>query len=201
MVKYRMMKNRITLTVAGILILLAASATDCIAQRHVAGQHVISAEGYAWERYGGFLSWGRCSHIGQTLFGATFLTGMPEPTKVLKDKEHPEDMMYDVYSKDWYASGGYLFRVVSNRSRSVNLLLGGTVDFGARVYALPLPEERIPRVKFIYGVSPIIKFEYFPDKSFALNIQARPRLQLYGHKVFDKVFYPEIGIGCSFYIL
>ena len=194
------MKNRITLTVAGILILLAASASDCLAQRHVAGQHVISAEGYAWERYGGFLSWGRCSHIGQTLFGVTFLTGPQEPTRALATKDEPE-VSYELFNKDWYASGGYLFRVVSNRSRSVNLLLGGTLDIGARVYALPIPDPRLPRVKFIYGVSPIIKFEYFPDRSFALNIQARPRLQLYGHSVFDQVFYPEIGIGCSFYIL
>jgi hypothetical protein len=194
------MVKRISFIAVSVVLLLAASASDCFAQRHVAGQHVISAEAYGWDRYGGNLSWGRCSHIGQTYFGLTFMTGSPEACRVPATKEQ-EAASFDVYSKDWYASGGYLFRVVSNRARSVNLLLGGTVDMGVRVHALPIPDSRMPRVKFIYGLSPIVKFEYFPDKSFALNIQARPRLQFYGHSIFERVFYPEFGIGCSFYIL
>lgn len=195
------MKTRIIIFLLAAFSLFLLCVMECNAQRHVPGQHVISADGFAWSQYGGSLSWGRCGYYGRTVFGATFLTGPGEAYTVPATNTEPETIYYGILSRDWYASGGYLFRVVSNRSRSVNLMLGGTVDLGARVHVVPDGSKGIPKAKFIYGLSPVVELEYFPDRSMALNIHVRPRFQLYGHKVFEKVFYPEIGVGCSFYIL
>lgn len=194
------MKRRVFIVAMSALILFCLSGSESHAQRHISGQHVVSVDAFAWKQYGGGISWGMYGLYGRSLFGVSFLTGPSEPYTVPATKT-AEEATYDVLSRDWFASGGYLFRIVGNRSRSLNLLLGGTVDLGARVHVVPEGSAGVPKAKFIYGVSPVIQMEYFPDTNIALNLHFRPRFQLYGHKVFERVFYPEFGIGCSFYIL
>lgn len=182
------------------LLFFAISANDCTAQRHVPGQNIINIDGYGWEQYGGSLSWGKCAFKGQSIFGLNFLTGPFEPCRsaVVEDGE---ERSYNVISHDWFASGGYLFTVAKSRNRSVNLMMGGTIDVGFREHVISSSSIGIPKLKFIYGCSPIIKFEYFPAKTFALNLHYRPRFQLYGHAIYETWFYSQFGLGCSVYIL
>lgn len=193
------MNRKILFVVVATLLSAVISAGDCKAQRHVPGQSVMSVELQGWERFGGSFFWGKSGYRGHSIFGASFFTGLPEPYDVPATKDTVA-FNHKVVSNDYYVSGGYLFRVCSNRSRSVNLLLGGTLDLGIRDYVDEKGMYGIPSVKFIYGVSPIAKFEYFPVDAFALNIHFRPRFQLYGHKVFEKWFYPQFGIGCTLYL-
>ena len=202
------MNRKILVAALAALFIIGLSGTECKAQRHVPGQHVINADFSTWKQFGGGLSWGKCGFYGNSEFGVNYATvGLPEECG-FKKKIKDERKTYEAKCNDWYVSGGYLFRVASNRSRSVNLLLGGTVDAGARVYdgrysiEVPEGEDAIMtnRVKFIYGLSPMAKFEYFPNRSVALTVHFRPRFQLYGG-AFDRVFYPQFGFGCSFYIM
>lgn len=176
------------------------SSFQAYAQRHIAGQNVVTLDTYVLKQHGVGLSWGRCFFSGQSVFGASFLSGKEEPCKVPVGEEE-ELISYTAKSRDWIASGGYLFRIIGDRSHSLNLMLGGTVDIGARTYEVPSEGILIPEANFIYGVSPIIKGEYFPKGCLSINLQFRPRLQLYGHNMSEKVFYPEFGIGCSYYFL
>lgn len=197
--------------VSAVLALLFCHDAD--AQRHIIGQHVVSVDGMFYHQFGGGISWGRCDRLGRTVYGANFYSGPPEPYTVTVErkvetdqgvKEYDEDVTYDVVSYDIYASGGYVFRVLSSRSRSLSLWVGGTIDTGARVHGSDLHGEgsdQIPTVKHIFGVTPRVELEYFPHRSFALTLHVRPRLQFYSHNVSEKFFYPEFGVGCSFYIL
>lgn len=180
---------------------ISALTFDAKAQRLVPGQHVISAELSAWEQYGLSLSWGKCGFNGRSLFGLSFLNGWDrEACQAMNDKDETTGK-FDLLSRDLYASGGYLFRIAGNRSRSFNFWGGGTLDAGIRIHDLYSGVQDIPGVKFIFGISPHLQLEYFPDKNISLNLNIRPRVQLYGHKVFEKVFYPEVSVGCAFYIL
>lgn len=188
---------------------------EASAQRHVAGQHALSFEGMAYRQYGVGASWGRCGHYGRSVFGLGYLAGPAEPYTVIVKREIMNEegrtekfddyITYDLKMQDILASGGYMFRVAGSRSRTVSLWLGGTVDFGVRIYRKEGLSgdglDQIPPAKFIYGISPRMEVEYFPYRAVSFSFHVRPRIQLYGHKKFDNVFYPEVGLGCTFYLM
>lgn len=183
-----------------LLLILGLTSIDAVAQRLVNGEHMVGISANCWNQYGIAVDWGMCTHGGKIIGGATYLSTSEFEYYVAADDEIPEGR-WNVGANDWYASGGYMFRIISNRRRDLNLWLGGTLDFGARQYLLPNGTYGIPKAKFLYGLSPKIEFEYFPSTTFSMSIFAEPRIQCYGHSVFDKVFYFEIGIAFNFYFM
>lgn len=181
-------------------LLLGFVSIEAAAQRLVNGEHMVGVTANCWSQYGVALDWGMCTHKGKIVAGVTYLSTKEFEYYVAAEDETPEGR-WNVGANDWYASGGYMYRVVSNRRRDVNLWLGGTVDFGARQYLLPKDTYGIPKAKFIYGLSPKFEFEYFPSTTFSMSLFMEPRIQCYGHSVFDKVFYFEIGIAFNFYFM
>lgn len=179
---------------------------EASAQRHVAGQHALSFEGMAYRQYGGGASWGRCGHYGRSVFGLGYRTGSAEPCKVTVEiMNEKNDTTLVMRSHNVLASGGYMFRVASSRSRTVSLWLGGTVDCGVRIYRKEgLSGDELDlktKAKFIYGISPRMEVEYFPYRAVSFSFHVRPRIQLYGGKFDNVFFYPEVGLGCTFYLM
>ena len=118
------------------------------------------------------------------------------------------EVSIDTRNYDIYASWGRLWNLYHNRSRSVNLWGGVTVDAGARVRECRLKSYSglVPGTGFLYGFSPEIDFEMFPRSNWSVSIFARPHLQFYTRgKAFsdDKAegcFYPFIGLKFNIYM-
>lgn len=75
---------------------------------------------------------------------------------------------------DMLASGGYMHRLVSNRSRSLSLYAGGGAFLGYEIYDPmdELPESistGLPSGTFLYGISPRILAEVFITGKMALT--------------------------------
>lgn len=109
---------------------------------------------------------------------------------------------------DIYASWGYLWNLCHNRSRSVNLWAGVTVDAGARVRncLADFNQEYLPSGGFLYGFSPELNFEFFPASNFSMSVFARPHCQWvtrskdFSEDGKEDFFYPIFGIQFNFYM-
>ena len=199
-VKTNRMKRIVSLLfLAGFL---ALSSEAAYAQRLIPGQSVISVSGDAWMQYGGEIGWERMFYSGKSVIRLNFLGANKDSFHFDATDEMPE-ANFAYKTVDYLVSGGYLWRVASNRSRSVNFWLGGTVDLGARTYKIAGETEgyNVPNCKFLYCFSPQIELETFVSKALAFDFTFKPRIQLYGHKVFDRVFYPNFSIGLNYYFL
>ena len=75
------------------------------------------------------------------------------------------------------AAGGYQFRLVANRSRSVNLYGGGGVFIGAELVdpMRQLPDYfslSIPSESFLYGIYAKTEVEFCIGRRFAITVEA-----------------------------
>jgi len=143
---------------------------------------------------------------------------------VAAHKDLDDPARYMLRAVDMYASWGMLWRIVSNRSRSVNLWGGVVGDVGARLrkplaeldinwqyrrsdlYHIDVEEgledDRIPSAGFLLGVTPEVCFEVFPARNFSLSLFFRPHLQWcsWGDgNSREEIFIPHVGLGLHYY--
>ncbi len=182
----------------------------CNAQRLVPGQNVLTVSGSFYDEMGGRFNWGSCSRDGRLIIGLSVMNTVSERLSFETHKEKLP-MTYYLRSMDIMASGGYLWRLYGTRNRIFNIYGGVTFDLGARVHTYGLDangyelekardkNHELPKVKFIYGFTPRLEFEVFPFRSVSLIAYGYPRVQLYGHRHQEKVFYPEFGLGVNVY--
>lgn len=85
-----------------------------------------------------------------------------------------EDMFLDTYQAK--AGGGYMFRLVSTRSRSLGLYAGGVAWGGVEVVdpLKTLPEDVVLTIEkdpsFVFGVTPRVELEIYFGRHFALTL-------------------------------
>lgn len=199
------MKRKVIILVSFILFLF--SPIVCRAQRFIPGQSFLSVNGTGWYQLGGDLTCGLCFRSGKLVMGLDYYTVLNSETYVTSVQvsdpsggtRKKVDVSIPIMPQDILFSGGYLAYIVSNRSRSVNLLMGGTADLGVRV-SRQLEENVLAKAKkyrFAFGITPELRLEMFPVSMFSISVFARPRLQFF----VDKVFYPDFGFGFTYYFL
>lgn len=184
-----------------IIILMALFCVPGHSQRVIRGQHIITVSGFGWKRLGGELGWGQCYDQGKLVFKAGCLIDRDQNYHFKADERMPEaDLKFRSY--DVTGSFGYLWRLLSNRHRSFNIWSGMCADLGARLYGWDDDKTGFdaPSSKFIFGVSARVELEYFVFNSTSVFLNCAPRLQFYGHKKNDTIFYPDFGIGLNFYM-
>ena len=126
---------------------------------------------YTFTSFGGGISFGGYTRLGYWYGGASYENN----TCVLssgKDMDFPHI----------FADGGYMFRIVSNRSHSVNLYGGaggflgvelvdpkGRIDPSGKIS----PSGKAYGTSFLYGFYPELVAEFFPFETVAFILDAR----------------------------
>lgn len=182
------------------LFLFVASA-PAAAQRLIAGQNTVFVHAYGWKECGGDIGWARMYDDARFVAKGMCLFDEDDYDCDAVDELPAVSFGYRAY--DILASAGYQWRVVGNRSRSFNLWAGLSLDLGARVYSFKdgTYPYKVPRSNFLYGGGAQVEFEFFLFRSFAVSLMANPRVQLYGDKKMDRIFFPNGGIGFTYYFM
>ena len=194
---------------------LAFSTQGAHAQRVLEGQSVVNVQFSPAAQAGVTAGWSICDQLGQTSLTVSYLTD--DVGKFLSAEEMAQVKDGGRRAYDIFASGGYFFRIVSTRSRSVMLYGGGTLDLGYRGYDFELWNQKetiddegyliLDRTEdrpylsghFIYGFSPEIGVQAFPARKVAVSLFARPRMR-FNRKGGEPWFVPAFGVGLHFYI-
>ena len=156
-----------------IVFILAASSVLCKGQRTMSEQLFVSIEGfYNGSLAGGDIMVGRYA-INAFWFGSLSLS--PHSVELgLNDG--------NVLGKTLYLQslvyGGYQYRAISSRKRNANLYLGGAVFAGLETFdpLSQLPENidtGFSKNSFIYGLAPLLSFEFFVSKTVSLSISGK----------------------------
>ena len=195
--------------------ILVLHSSDVFAQRVLDGQSVVNVQGSLASQTGLSIGWSKCDYLGQFVISANYLTDNAE--KYLTEEEIMQAGDKSLRPYDLFASGGYMFRIVSTRSRSVMLYGGITLDLGYRGYDFKLYEQKEnvdddgfrtmetvsedPYLKghFIYGFSPEIGVQFFPLKKTAVSLFVKPRIR-FNRMGNEPWFVPSAGLGVHFYI-
>lgn len=184
------LSNALGVTGVMLLTLLFLTSTTASAQRTMSGQGSLTVSGvftgtsvgveafYSQYTLGGFWEAG--------LMGADYL-GRLSTGQALR---------YD----DAVAAGGYMFRLVATRSRSLNLYAGGGILVGVEVLD---PLNRLPgyidlgrsRVSFQYGLYAHALGEIFLGRRLALVVNGRIPVNF---SSAVKHFHWQAGVGLKF---
>ena len=163
------LSGKLKATISAFVLLLFSCNTDASAQRTMEGQLFVSAEGHIsalnLANAGGGLN------MGQYLLNGLWSCSINSSFNTIGiGSGHKLDYV------DFYAQGGYMYRIISNRSRSLNFYGGGGAFIGYEVYD---PMKRVPSHlatnlpeggTFIYGIEPRIEFEAFIARKVAFTL-------------------------------
>ena len=163
------LSGKLKATIIAFMLLAFSCNTDASAQRTMDRQLFVSAEGHLsalnLSDAGGGLS------MGQYMLNGLWFCSISSSFNTVGIGSGRK-----LGYVDFYAQGGYLYRIISNRSRSLNLYGGGGAFIGYEVYdpmkrvpshlATNLPEGGI----FLYGIDPRIEFEAFIAKKVAVAL-------------------------------
>lgn len=193
------MYKRIFLLLIGC-VLACAACPSVFAQRQTSGRPSIDGKmlvgvgSYKGPVYaaGGEIDWCNYRYLGHTAIGFSVLLApknFTEPAiysgdgenKVLIAPENPHDME----SIDMTMRGGYYFRLLSTRSRSVILSAGVCGNAGiswckqmSSFVKDAEKDKRYGEVGFLLGVSPELLLEFFPFQNASLYLSAEPRIDI-----------------------
>ena len=163
------LSGKLKAIICAFVLLLFSCNTEASAQRTMDGQLFVSAEGHLsalnLANAGGGLN------MGQYMLNALWFCSINSSFNTIGIGSGRELDYVDLY-----AQGGYLYRIISNRSRSLNLYGGGGVFIGYEIYD---PMKRVPSHlatnlpeggTFLYGIDPRIEFEAFVARKVAVTL-------------------------------
>jgi hypothetical protein len=163
------LSGKLKATVSAFILLFFSCNTDASAQRTMDRQLFVSAEGHVsalnLTNAGGGLS------MGQYLLNGQWYCSISSSFNTIGISSGSKLGYIDIY-----ALGGYMYRIISNRSRSLNFYGGGGAFIGYELYD---PMKRVPSHlatnlpeggTFLYGIDPRIEFEVFIIRKVAVTL-------------------------------
>ena len=155
--------------IIAFFLLFFSCTTEASAQRTMDGQLFVSAEGHLsavnFTNAGGGVSMGQYKLDGLWICHIIFSNNTIGISSGRK-----------LGFVDFYAQGGYLYRIISNRSRSICFYGGGGAFIGYEVYD---PGKKVPSHlsinlpeggTFLYGIDPYLELESFVKRNIAVTL-------------------------------
>lgn len=138
---------------------------------------------------GGGALWCNYDYLGRTTLGLDVFSeghSFTEEAVVSNGELVAPEILHEFVATDVCADVGYLFRLLSPRSRAVILSAGGHMLVGAK-YAPEMSgfykdggsEKRYSQVGFFLGLVPEMQLEVFPFRNVSVYVSARPRVRLF----------------------
>ncbi len=160
-----------------IVLLLLFAPARVHAQRTSNGERQLSLSGsYTFSHWGGEL------YYGQYLLSGYWLGGIGFHDRIEVDAPSGETVHYPRLQ----GRGGYMYRLLGNYSRSLNLYVGGDAFIGVEMLDLfgllsaPTRQSYYKNgfhdYQFIYGCAPRLELEYFPFPTLAAVVGGRAPL-------------------------
>jgi len=160
--------RRYVIVAMALALLLAPQA---MAQRTMRGQMFLDLSGHY--PVGGAVS------VGQYRLPGYWMAGIEELR--MREYLHIGDAVDNLTLDIWHTKlqGGYMYRLVSNRSRSISMYAGGMGWIAAESVdpLKKLPDDIVlpglPKHKFVFGVTPMVETEFFLGNHFAVVLGGR----------------------------
>lgn len=101
---------------------------------------------------------------------------------------------------EYALGGGYMYRLLATRSRSISLYAGGGAFIGYELYdpmkKLPASiDTELPTGNFLYGVSPRIEAEFFVIRQLAITVGTVAMVNFSSPLV---MFRPQLRLGLRY---
>lgn len=200
------------------LILLCASVSS-FAQRQTPGRSSVELYGSAIHGYGGGIALSNYGFNGRTVFGLDVFCdhlAYYTPEIYSKDDEMVQPRIdYSYPSTQVLGTIGYLWRIYSNRSRSVVFSGGISVGLGVRYspsmsgrsktyddYGNPSMSSSYSSVGFLCAFIPELQMEAFPARNISMFASFRPRVlpwDVLGSS-YMSWFAPVASVGLKYYL-
>lgn len=189
------------------VLILSCATVSLFAQRQTPGRSSIELYGSAIHGYGGGIALSNYGFNGRTVLGLDVF--QRELGILVPANEGSDEMFFRKPSYEAMFTGGYLWRVLSNRSRSIILSAGICVGLGVR-YCSEMSYFRdnydgfgdVATVGFVCAFYPDVQVEFFPAQNMCGFVSFRPRLYAWDHlgAPYTSWFAPLASVGLKYYL-
>ena len=154
--------------IAAVMLMMTCGSVSAHAQRTMNRQNVVTLEAasscYSFKDVGMHASWGQ---YGLTWYWKAWLNAGPYSITV----KTGDRMTYGQVT----SGADFMYRLVSNRRRSLSLYAGGGAFLGIESYNLwhklpPYIETDFPKARFLYGLDASLEFEAYISRTVALTV-------------------------------